>query len=197
MAHKLWDLFITFLKISLITFSGYALLPIAKRELIEKKGWITEEELVDYYAIAQATPGMIATNTSTFCGQKVAGNIGGIVATLAFSLPSAVLISLAAIILNQFMDNPYLQSAFAGIRIAVCVLIFNTVISMWKVSIRNAFHLLILGATLALTLCLDVAPMFIIIATLILGIIVQGIREFSAYRSKNNGEHYSDKTGGE
>ncbi len=197
MAHKLWDLFLTFLKISLITFSGYALLPIAKRELIEKKGWITEEELVDYYAIAQATPGMIATNTSTFCGQKVVGNIGGVVATLAFSLPSVILISLAAIILNQFMDNPYLQSAFAGIRIAVCVLIFNTVISMWRISIRNAFHLIILGATLALTLFLDLSPMLIIIATLVLGIIIQGVKEFSTYRSKNNGEHHNDKTGGE
>ena len=179
MAHNLKDLFFTFLKISLITFSGYALLPIAKRELIEKKGWITEEELVDYYAIAQATPGMIATNTSTFCGQKVAGNIGGIVATLAFSLPSVVLISIAAVILNQFMDSPILQSAFAGIRIAVCVLIFNTAISMWRVSIQDAFHFLILCITLILTFAFDIAPMFIIIGTILLGIIIQGVREIS------------------
>lgn len=177
MARKLWELFSTFVKISVMTFSGYALLPIAQRELIERKRWIDEEELADYYAIAQATPGMIAVNTATFCGRKVAGNVGGVVATLGFVLPSVVLVTIAAAVLGQFMDIPAVQSAFCGIRVAVCVLIFTTIVKLWKVSVRDAAGACIFAAALAVTLLVDASPVLVVVAAALVGVLAQGVRE--------------------
>lgn len=177
MARRLWELFSTFVKISVMTFSGYALLPIAQRELIDRKKWIDEEELADYYAIAQATPGMIAVNTATFCGKKLAGNIGGIVATLGFVLPSVVLVTIAAGVLGQFMDIPAVQSAFSGIRVAVCVLIFTTIVKLWKVSVRDALGACIFAVALAVTLIVDVSPVLVVVGAALVGVVLQGVRE--------------------
>ena len=187
MARKLWELFSTFLKISLMTFSGYALLPIAQRELIERRGWIDEAELADYYAIAQATPGMIAVNTATFCGKKLAGNVGGVVATLGFVLPSVVLVTIAASVLGQFMDMPAVQSAFSGIRVAVCVLIFNTVVKLWKVSVRDALGACIFAVALAVTLLVDISPVFVVVGAALVGAALQGTRELRG-RGEDAGE---------
>ena len=185
MARKLWELFSTFVKISVMTFSGYALLPIAQRELIDRKHWIDEEELADYYAIAQATPGMIAVNTATFCGKKLAGNIGGIVATLGFVLPSVVLVTIAASVLGQFMDIPAVQSAFCGIRVAVCVLIFSTIVKLWKVSVRDACGACIFTVALAVTLLVDASPVFIVVGAAALGVVLQGVRELRSHRGRS------------
>jgi chromate transporter len=187
MAAKLWELFSTFVKISLMTFSGYALLPIAQRELIERKRWIDTEELADYYAIAQATPGMIAVNTATFCGKKVAGNLGGVVATLGFVAPSVVLVAVAAGVLGQFMDVPAVQSAFAGIRVAVCVLIFNTVVKLWKVSVRDALGASVFAVALAATLLFDASPVLVVVGAALLGAGVQGVRELHGHGEGNGG----------
>ena len=181
MARKLWELFSTFLKISLMTFSGYALLPIAQRELIERRGWIDEAELADYYAIAQATPGMIAVNTATFCGKKLAGNIGGVVATLGFTLPAVVLVSVAAALLGRFMELPVVQSAFSGIRVAVCVLIFNTVLKLWRVSVRDAAAAAIFAVALAASLLADVSPVLVVVAAAAAGVVLQGVRELRGH----------------
>ena len=87
------DLFLTFAKVGVMTFGGgYAMLPILQREVVERKGWATEEELMDYFAIGQCTPGIIAVNTATFIGQKLNGVFGGIFATLGFVFPSLVII---------------------------------------------------------------------------------------------------------
>ncbi len=177
MARRLWELFSTFVKISVMTFSGYALLPIAQRELIERKKWIDEEELADYYAIAQATPGMIAVNTATFCGKKLAGNIGGVVATLGFVLPSVVLVTVAASVLGRFMDIPAVQSAFSGIRVAVCVLIFTTIVKLWRVSVRDALGACIFAVALAVTLLVDASPVFVVVGAALVGVVLQGMRE--------------------
>ena len=92
--NRLLDLFLTFARIGGLTFGGgYAMLPILQREVVEKKKWTTEEELMDYYAIGQCTPGVIAVNTATFVGQGLAGPIGGIVATLGVVFPSLIIIT--------------------------------------------------------------------------------------------------------
>lgn len=133
---ELWDMFWAFARIGGLTFGGgYAMLPMLQREVVEKHGWATEEELADYYAIGQCTPGVIAVNTATFIGYRQAGIIGGIVATLGVVFPSVVIITVIAAFLTNFSELRVIQYAFEGIRVCVCVLIFNAVQKLWKKSV--------------------------------------------------------------
>ena len=126
MGKVLWELLITFAKIGVMTFGGgMAMLPMLQREIVERKGWATEEEMADYYAIGQCTPGIIAVNTATFIGNKQKGTLGGIVATLGVVLPSLVIITLLAGVIEYYSALAWVKNAFAGIRVCVCVLIFN------------------------------------------------------------------------
>ena len=127
------ELFLAFLKLGLTTFGGgYAMIPIVERELIKKRGWTNMEEVMDYYTIAQITPGLIAVNLSTFVGYKRKGILGGIFATLGFVLPGVTIIIAAALCIGNFADLPVVKQAFAGIRIAVGALILDTVIKLVK-----------------------------------------------------------------
>ena len=127
------DLFLTFAKVGVMTFGGgYAMLPILQREVVENKGWATEEELTDYFAIGQCTPGVIAVNTATFIGQKNKGIPGGILATLGVVFPSLVIISLLAGVITAFSHLAWVNHAFGGIRVCVCVLILNAVVKLFK-----------------------------------------------------------------
>ncbi len=133
MLKELWELFFTFAKIGVMTFGGgYAMLPILQREVVESRGWATEEELADYFAIGQCTPGIIAVNTGTFIGRKKAGIPGGIAATLGVVFPSVVIISLLAGVITQYAELAWVKDAFAGIRVCVCVLIFNAILKLGK-----------------------------------------------------------------
>ena len=128
---ELFDLFWTFCKIGALTFGGgYAMLPLIQREIVENKKWSTEKEILDYYAVGQCTPGVIAVNTATFIGYKLRGIIGGIVATLGVIFPSIVIILIIATFLQNFADLAIVQSAFAGIRVAVVALIITTVVKL-------------------------------------------------------------------
>ncbi|MBR6704938.1 MAG: chromate transporter [Lachnospiraceae bacterium] len=132
------DLFLTFARIGGLTFGGgYAMLPILEKEVVENRGWCKEEELTDYYAIGQCTPGVIAVNTATFVGSKLAGIPGGIVATLGVVFPSMVIITVIAAFLRNFADNPYVIHAFAGLRVVVTVLVLNTVIKLLKSNVKG------------------------------------------------------------
>lgn len=132
----LWDMFLTFARIGGLTFGGgYAMLPMLQREVVEKHRWATEEELADYYAIGQCTPGIIAVNTATFIGYRQAGIAGGIFATLGVVFPSLVIVTIIAAFLTNFADLKVVQYAFEGIRVCVCVLIFNAVQKLWKKSV--------------------------------------------------------------
>lgn len=134
--NRLLDMFITFTKVGAMTFGGgYAMLPMLQREVVERRGWATEEELADYYAIGQCTPGVIAVNTATFVGYREAGVIGGIFATLGVVFPSLVIITVIAAFLTNFAELKVIQYAFEGIRVCVCVLIFNAVQKLWKKSV--------------------------------------------------------------
>ncbi len=127
------DMFLTFARIGGLTFGGgYAMLPILQREVVENKHWATEEELMDYFAIGQCTPGIIAVNTATFVGQKNKGVLGAITATLGVVFPSLIIISLLAGVIESFSHITWVQHAFGGIRVCVCVLIFNAVVKLFK-----------------------------------------------------------------
>lgn len=133
MMGKLLELFLTFAKIGVCTFGGgYAMLPILQRELVENKGWATQEELADYYAVGQCTPGIIAVNTATFVGNSQAGIVGGVVATLGLVFPSIVIIMVIAAFLSNFMHIQWVIHAFNGIRAGVVALILTSVLKLLK-----------------------------------------------------------------
>ena len=155
----LWTMFWAFARIGGLTFGGgYAMLPMLQKEVVEKHGWATEEELMDYYAIGQCTPGVIAVNTATFVGQKARGLAGAIFATLGVVFPSVVIITLIAAFLSNFAHLAVVQNAFAGVRVCVCVLIFNTVVKLWKKSVVDKAALVIFLAVFLGSCLLDLSP---------------------------------------
>ena len=170
---ELWNLFFAFARIGGLTFGGgYAMLPMLQKEVVEKYGWATEEELMDYYAIGQCTPGVIAVNTATFIGQKTAGTLGGIVATLGVVFPSLVIICVIAGILTNFADIPAVKSAFAGIRVCVCVLIFNAVVKLWKSAVPDKGALVLCLGVFVLSIFLDISPVYYVIVCAVAGILL-------------------------
>ena len=169
-------LFMTFAKIGVVTFGGgAAMLPILQREVVENKHWATEEELVDYYAIGQCTPGIIAVNTATFVGQKLKGLSGGIFATLGMVFPSLVIISILAGLITNFADLAWVQNAFAGIRACVCVLIFNATVRLMKKSVVDKRTAVIFVVVLLGSVFLDISPVWFVLCSALLGIILKGL----------------------
>ena len=138
------DLFFTFCRIGGLTFGGgYAMLPMIQKEIVEEKKWATEEEVLDYYAVGQCTPGIIAVNTATFIGYKVQGIIGAIVATLGVVFPSLIIITIIAALLKNFASYAIIQHAFSGIRVVVIALIISAILKLAKTSIKNSITLII------------------------------------------------------
>ncbi|MBR7164351.1 MAG: chromate transporter [Clostridia bacterium] len=175
----LWELFIAFARIGAFTFGGgYAMLPMFQKELVEKKKWETEEALMDYYAIAQCTPGVIAVNTATLVGYKQKGTIGGIVATLGVVFPSFVIITIIAAILTNFADLPVVQNAFIGIRACVCALILDAVIKLGKKAIRDIPTVMIAVVVFVITCFFNISPIILVLIAALAGLLLQG-RKFS------------------
>ena len=167
----LLDMFFTFAKVGVMTFGGgYAMLPILQREVVEKKGWATEEELMDYFAIGQCTPGIIAVNTATFIGQKNKGILGGIFATLGVVFPSLLIISLLAGVIETFSHIAIVQHALAGIRVCVCVLIFNAVLGLYKKAVVDLPTLLLFLAVAAGSYFTPLSPVVFVVLAAVLGI---------------------------
>ncbi len=172
------NLFFTFARIGGLTFGGgYAMLPMLQKEVVEKHQWATEEELMDYYAIGQCTPGVIAVNTATFVGQRTKGTLGGIVATLGVVFPSMVIITVIAAFLSNFAELAVVKNAFAGIRVCVCVLIFNAVTKLWKKSVTDRPALVICLAVLAGSVFLDLSPVIFVVLAGVAGVLIQNWKE--------------------
>ena len=177
--NTLLELYFTFFKMGLFTFGGgYAMLPLLEREVVDKKGWASHEEILDYYAIGQSTPGIIAINTSTFCGYKVCGNIGGIVASLGFISPSIIIISIIAKFLQSFSHLAIIQHAFAGIRVAVCALVFYSVLKMIKKDANTGLKFMVFILTFVAIGFLSISPIVVVITVGVFGILLG--------RGKNN-----------
>ncbi len=169
-----WELFITFFRMGAITFGGgYAMLPILQREVVEHRGWCTNEELTDYFALGQCTPGIIAVNTATFIGFKQKGVAGGLVATYGVVLPSFFVIGLIAALLQNFADYAVVQNAFAGIRVAVTVLILNAVVKLLKTSVVDKLTACVFVAVGLLAFFLDVSPILFVVGAGLLGVAVR------------------------
>ncbi|MBE6885568.1 MAG: chromate transporter [Ruminococcaceae bacterium] len=181
MLKKLLSLFLTFAKLGAITFGGgLTMLPLLKREIVEKKGWATEEELLDYYAVGQCTPGIIAVNTATFIGYNRAGWLGGVFATLGMITPSVIIIILIAALLSQVITYPIVGYALAGIRAAVCAMMANTCISLAKKSIKDGVGGAIFAVVFALSFFLDIPSVPLIIAAALVGLLVSYLKRKKA-----------------
>lgn len=171
--NTLLELYLTFFKMGLFTFGGgYAMLPLLEREVVDKKGWASHEEILDYYAIGQSTPGIIAINTSTFCGYNVRGNIGGIVASLGFITPSIIIISIIAKFLQSFSHLAIIQHAFAGIRVAVCALVFYSVLKMIKKDANTGLKFMVFVLTFVAIGFLSISPIVVVVTVGVFGILL-------------------------
>ena len=170
MFRELLEMFLAFFRVGAVTFGGgYAMLPILQRELVDDRGWTTEAELTDYFAIGQCPPGVIAVNTATFIGRKKAGNIGGIVATLGVIAPSLVIISIIAALINNFASLVWVQNALAGIRVCVCVFILNAVLKLIKSAIVDKATLVMYIVLFLAAVFFDFSPVLSVIVAGVLG----------------------------
>ena len=171
------ELFISFMRIGGFTFGGgYAMLPLIQKEIVERRGWASEEEVLDYFTIGQITPGVIAVNTATFIGYKKAGVLGGMVATFGVIFPSIVIISIIAAVLTNFAELPVVIHAFNGIRACVCVLILIAVYNMGKKSVVDVFTALIFIITAILTIMKVTSPVVLVIVAGAIGVVFQLIK---------------------
>ena len=185
------DLFFTFSKIGVCTFGGgYAMLPILQRELVDNKGWATEEELADYYAVGQCTPGVIAVNTATFVGYNRMGWLGGVVATLGVVFPCLVIIMAIAAFLSNFMHLDVVVHAFNGVRAGVVALILSSVLKLlntslvdWKTRLIYVVVLLagavgvwapMPGGALGQVLGALCSPVFLVVVSGLVGLAIYG-----------------------
>lgn len=168
------DLFLTFAKVGVCTFGGgYAMLPILQREVVEKKGWAADEELTDYFAVGQCTPGIIAVNTATFIGYKYKGVLGGILSTLGLVFPSLVIITVIAACLSNFAEYAVVQHALAGINAAVVALIAASVVKLGKSNLKDAVSVCIFLAGLVLAFFLKLSPVILIVCAGVVGYVAR------------------------
>lgn len=191
---ELISLFFTFFKIGAVFFGGgYAMLPILTKEFVEKRGWVTDDELNDYFAIGQVTPGLIAVNVATFLGNKRKGLVGGIFATIGLVTAPVIIITIIAAVLTNFADIEIVKHAFGGIRVCVCILILSAILKLWKKSVPDIAALIICIVLFLLSAFGDyipvigayISPVYMVILAGILGIIIQSIRANKSLKGGN------------
>ena len=178
--RQLGKMYLTFARIGAFTFGGgYSMLPMFHRELVEKNGWLTNEELTDYYSVSQCIPGIIAVNTSALAGYKHSGRVGGITAALGIISPSILIILIIAAFISNFSEIPAVQHAFAGIRVCVCVLIINTVVKLWKNAVTDKVTLIIFLAVFGVSVFTSVPAAILVVAAGLAGIGCKTVRRHS------------------
>ena len=189
---ELLELYLAFLKIGAVNFGGgYAMLPLLERDLVQDRGWTTTQDLTDYFAIGQCTPGLIALNVSTFIGNRRKGIPGAIAATVGFVTVPIVIILIIATFLQGFADYPVVQNAFAGIRVCVCVLIVQAVLRLWNKSVVDKTTLILYLGVFLMTALSGVLPLAIPAAVLViisgmLGVIIGGFRDKNKDKEKSS-----------
>lgn len=170
----LWDLFFSFFRVGLFTFGGgAAMLPLLQAEFVERRKWVTDSELMDFYSIGQCTPGIIALNTATFIGYKEKGVIGAVAATIGIVTPSLIIILLVASVLRNYVDNEYVVHAFAGIRVVVVALILDAVVRLWKQGVASRFGWALFAVCLLLLILGGFSPVMIVIFAGVAGYLYQ------------------------
>ena len=169
---NLLELYALFFKIGLVTFGGgLAMLPILERELVEKRGWATKERMMDYFAIGQSTPGIIAVNVATFIGYERGGFLGSLLATAGVVTPSIIIISIIAMFLAGFSDNVYVKKALTGVNIAVAALLAKAVWSFRSVILKSPVSVLLFAASFVLIVVFKINTALVVLGSIVLGII--------------------------
>ena len=170
--RRCWELFCTFLKIGGFTFGGgYAMIPLIQKEAVERKGWITDDDILEIIAIAESTPGPVAINSATFVGYRTAGFWGAFCATFGVVLPSFVIILLISYVLRQFQQIKAVKYAFNGIRAGVLALLFKALWTMYKKAPKNWVSYIVMAGAFALTAFLNVNVLFVIIGCAVFGLV--------------------------
>lgn len=184
MFKELLEMYWKFFKMGAVTFGGgYAMLPILRREVVENSHWMEEEDILDYYALSQGLPGLIAINTGVFIGYHHRKTPGAIAAALGVVSPSVIIITIIAFLMAGFQDNPYVKHALSAISVCVVALILDSVISMWKKSVKDALCLVICLAVLAVSLFTRISPVLLVIVCALIGITARAVS-----RAKKHGE---------
>lgn len=174
---SLLRLYLAGLKIGAFSFGGgYAMIPLLRRETVERRGWLTEEEMLDFYALAQCLPGLIMINTLALTGRKKAGAAGAVAAALGAITPALVIITVIAAVLTGFADAPVVKNAFAGIRVCVCVLVFNSVCSLWKNSVKDRLALAVFLLVAAGSVFLPLSPVVYVLLAAAAGLLLAALK---------------------
>lgn len=169
---RLWELFLSFLKIGAFTFGGgYAMMPIMHKEVVEKKQWATDDDILKLLVISESTPGVLAVNSATFIGYKIAGFWGALLATLGVVLPSFIVISIVSLFIIQFKELEWVGYAFMGIRAGVAMLILNAVFKLSKKVKKTPFSYVIFTLAFAIALFTEFSVILLLLFGAILGII--------------------------
>lgn len=173
MLSELLDIYMVCFKMGAVTFGGgYAMLPILRREIVQNRKWVDEETIMDYYALSQGLPGIIAVNVSVFIGYKHKGSLGATAAALGMISPCLIIISLIAACLSNYHDNPMVRHALAGISACVAALIFDAVVALWKKGVKDVVGYVLCFAMIGLTLWTDMNLILLVIAAGIIGIML-------------------------
>ncbi len=171
--HLKMDLFLTLAKISVTCFGGgYAIVPLLQRELVEKKGWLREEEVADIFSIAQCTPGVIAVNAATYVGTRLGGVSGAACATVGVLTPPVLIITLVAAFFWPYLSNPWVQHALAGLQACVCALILLAVVNLYRTGVRDGLTFVIFALSLLLSLLTSLSPVLLIVGAGLLGFLL-------------------------
>lgn len=178
MLTELLDIYMVCFKMGAVTFGGgYAMLPILRREIVQSRKWVDEETIMDYYALSQGLPGIIAVNVSVFIGYKHKGSLGATAAALGMISPCIIIISLIAACLSSFQDNPMVRHALAGISACVAALILDAVVALWKKGVKDVVGYILCFGMIALTLYTKLNPIFMVVAAAIIGIMLAPKKE--------------------
>ncbi len=171
--NRLLELYLLFWKLGSVTFGGgYAMLPLLQRELVEKRGWVTDEEMLDYFAIGQSTPGVIAVNVATFVGYKRCGVIGGIAATLGMVTSPLIIITIIAAFIRNFAEIELVQHALNGLTVGVSALIIQAVYKMLRGAVIDLPTLIVYLVTLAMVFFTAVSPVYFVLAGGVIGLVL-------------------------
>lgn len=175
---ELFKIYLEFFKMGAVTFGGgYSMLPILRRTCVEKHKWITEAEVMDFYAISQGLPGIIAVNVSVFIGYHLRKIKGGIAAALGCVSPCIVVISMIALLFTNFQNNLYVRHAMAGVSVCVVALILDAVIGLWKKGVKDTWGLFLCIAAFLLSAFTYVSPVAVIISAGALGVTIKNMQE--------------------
>lgn len=175
---QLFDIFLTFFKLSPITFGGgYAMIPVIQQEIVEKKRWLEEEEVADLFALSGSIPGAIAINTATFIGYRIAGIPGAVFATIGVMVPTFFIVVVLSIFYGFFHDHPKVEAAFEGIRPAVVALIVFAAYKIRKSAVVDKTTFAVAAAALILLLFLHMHPVFVIALGAAAGVLLISVKD--------------------